>query len=102
MRSHPAWIQAYRAVEHGQAKKRFKQSSVIVRFPKPLQDFAGVFCKLQVDRHRADYDPNSSFLRESVVEMIDEATSTLDGLAHVRRKDLRAFSVWATMAQRRV
>ncbi|MBC6437988.1 MAG: hypothetical protein GDA52_07600 [Rhodobacteraceae bacterium] len=42
-RSDAAWRQAYRALNHGQARKACEQKEVIHSFPAALRDFADEF-----------------------------------------------------------
>ena len=74
-RSDPAWIQVYRALNHGRAKKRCENRKLMRRFPQEIQDLASLFVDLQIDRHHADYAPRvpvecfssltSKFMRQS-------------------------------------
>lgn len=59
-RSRNAWIQAYRALEHGNAAQRCQSQQVMRKFPKPIEDFANLFVQAQKKRNSADYDPSSS------------------------------------------
>ena len=57
-RSKSAWRQAYRALQHGWAKRRCQNHKIVNDFPVAIQDFAGMFVEMQDKRHRADYDPD--------------------------------------------
>ena len=46
-RSQPAWRQAYRALDHGETKKRCERSHVMRRFPAEIRDFAETFASLR-------------------------------------------------------
>ena len=94
-----AWRQAYRSVDHGQAKKRCKDS-VNNGFPPHLVNFANAFVKLQELRHRADYDPQASFLKSEVMNYVAEARHALSALRHSNRTDRRAFAVYVLLPQR--
>lgn len=99
LRASDAWRQAYRSVDHGQAKKRCKDS-VSKGFPNQLVNFADVFVKLQELRHLADYDPQASFLKSEVMNYVAEARRALAALAHSNRTDRRAFAIHVLLPQR--
>jgi hypothetical protein len=99
-RSAPAWRQAYRSVDHNYAKKQCNKPAVMAKFPKDVEDFGNLFRDLQEDRHKADYDPTSSFYLSDVIEKIDAAEDAILALRRVPIKDRRAFAVWATMKTR--
>ena len=99
-RSAPAWVQAYRSVDHGFAKGQCKNQSIIKRFPVDIQDFANLFVLLQEKRHDADYDPVSRFARSDVVEWIDAAEQSLKAFQLSKIKDRRAFAAWTALKTR--
>jgi uncharacterized protein (UPF0332 family) len=99
-RSAPAWRQAYRAVEHGFAKKQCARKGVISKFPKEIEDFAAQFKTLQEKRHSADYDPASRFNRSDVETAIDTAELAIKKFQKAQRKDRRAFAAWTAMKNR--
>lgn len=99
-RSTPAWAQAYRAVDHGFAKKQCKNVSVMVRFPSAVQDLANAFVELQLARHAADYDPLHRLTRSEVKTEIDRAERAIKDFGQVPIKDRRAFSAWITLRTR--
>ncbi len=99
-RSPEAWNQAYRAVEHGFAKNQCKNTTIMRRFPREVEDFARLFIELQENRHAADYDPDSRFTRFGVNVEIDRAEQAIKSLRRVATKDRRAFAVWVVMKKR--
>lgn len=99
-RSGPAWRQAYRSVDHAFCKKQCKNGQVMGKFPKDIEDFGNLFVDLQEDRHRADYDPETTFLRTNVVANIDAAEDAIIAFRKTPIKDRRAFAAWATMKAR--
>ena len=66
-RSHPAWRQTYRALDHRTARKRCENQN-IRQFPVEIQDLANVFVDMQKKRHGADYDPDAVFSKPEVVQ----------------------------------
>lgn len=92
-RNQDAWQQAYRAVEHGEARKRCSRME-IRNFPEVIQSFADSFVFLQEKRHMADYDPVTMFTRHEVLTAIDLAEDMIRELQGSNIRDKRAFSVW--------
>ena len=52
-----AWARVYRAMDHGYAAKRCRDSNGLAVFAKEIQQFANLFCMAQEDRIQADYNP---------------------------------------------
>jgi hypothetical protein len=99
-RSKPAWIQTYRAVDHGTVKNACKQNKILKEFPKEIEDFGNLFLELQKKRHDADYDPFSSLKRSSVVSDLDAAEVTIREFKRSRVKDKRAFAAFVLFKKR--
>ena len=93
-RSQAAWNQTYRALEHGLARNQCNNRSMIRRFPTEIEGFGKQFVEMQQRRHFADYDPETSFLREEVMQMIDETESVITTFNAVPNADKRAFAVY--------
>ncbi len=74
---------------------------MIQRLPQPLQDFASAFVDLQILRHEADYDPNSTYTRSGIEAEIDRAEQAIRGLRAVDQGALRAFAVWIVTKDRK-
>ena len=98
-RSEPAWLQVYRAIDHKPSKAACKHQKIRA-FPKDVEDFATVFADLQEERHRADYDPTSRFLRSEVNLMISRADDALRAFQNVPLKHRRAFAAWIALKTR--
>jgi len=92
--SKPAWKQVYRALEHGWAKDRCKQTAIIKRFPKEIEDFANTFVSLQEKRHRADYDPTARFAKSEVIADLFLVEDAIKAFKTVSQADRRAFCVF--------
>ena len=99
-RSASAWRQVYRSVDHGHAKSQCKNKDMLEKFPKDIEDFAEQFYKLQIERHAADYDPNSKFFRTDVQATIDAAEVAMKAFAKVPIKHRRAFAAWVSLRDR--
>ena len=56
-----AWNRAYRALEHGDARRRFRHTGHMDPFPRVVKEFAATFNRLQGERLTADYNPGPTF-----------------------------------------
>ena len=95
-----AWHQAYRALDHGQAKSRCRDKEVLQKFPDDIVDFANTFASMQAKRHTADYDPSAQFSKSEVLQDVAEAEDVIDRFGRVPIKDRRAFSVFVLLKTR--
>ena len=95
-----AWRQAYRALDHGETRKRCTQKTRLAEFPTEIQVFADAFVRLQRLRHWADYDPLSMFHRSLVLQWIDEVDNSISGFNSVARAERKAFAVYVLLKQR--
>ncbi len=99
-RSEPAWDQAYRAVEHGFAKKQFRNKAIMKQFPETIQDFGIKFVDLQDKRHLADYDPGYIISVSEVLTEINIVEDLVNKLTNLTPKHRTAFAVWTVMKKR--
>ena len=95
-RSDPAWLQAYRGLNHGTVRSRCVHSKYITKFPAEIRQFAEWFVRLQAARHAADYDPSVEFGQGAVLTAIEDAASSIAEFESVSEKDRRAFVVYVT------
>ena len=93
-RSHPAWRQTYRALQHRTAREHCERQIIIRRFPNEIQDLANVFVEMQKKRHSADYDPDAAFSKPDVIQSIHETENVIRHFPQASRKDRRAFAVY--------
>ena len=98
-RDEEAWRQTYRAPEHGRAKSQC-QNRAILRFPAEICNFGEKFVEMQQYRHSADYASEASFVREEVLQMIDEAEQAISEFDDVPSIDRRAFAVYVLFRSR--
>lgn len=100
-RPEKAWVQTYRAVDHGKAKTNCK-SAKDMSFPQNIKDFADSFINLQQQRHTADYnpDPSTNFSKQEVLVMIATARSAVAALKGTSIADRRAFAVHLLLPNR--
>ena len=99
-RSQAAWRQVYRALQHGDARRRCESQAMITRFPNEIQDFANQFVLMQKERHRAFYDPDCVFYKDEVVHNIAEAEYHLGRFTKVPPRDRRAFAIYVLLRTR--
>ena len=99
-RSQRAWIQVYRAVNHGHAGQQCKNLGMMKKFPRGIEDFAILFTTLQERRHQADYDISRTFTRNDVLMAINSAEVAINKLTASNIKDQRAFAAWTAMPKR--
>ena len=98
-RSNPAWVQTYRALEHGHALKQCEHKETMEKFPVELQDFAFTFRTLQVKRHEADYNPLAKFTKLAVRLDIVLANQAIEAFQAASVSDRRAFCAWTIFKQ---
>ena len=92
-RSQSAWRQVYRALDHGNAKRRCSNQEALKQFPQPIQDFAETFATMQALRHSADYDPIPRFSRSQVRVWIEETEQSMTQFDQASSTERRAFAV---------
>ena len=98
--SRRAWLQAYRALQHGDARQRCERTATIARFPIEVREFAQQFVQMQIQRHSADYDPTARFLRIDVVNHIEETENIISQFNSTARPDQRAFAIYVLLQSR--
>ncbi len=89
-RSQAAWVQVYRALEHGVARNACKQAGNKGLSPEIAQ-FAETFVELQEERHAADYDPQSLYNRAAAITLVSNAAQAIADLGRAARANRRAF-----------
>lgn len=100
-RSTRAWKQAYRAVDHYEAKRRCNQVSAgNGAFPAGIKDFAREFSMLQDQRHSADYDPMHRIDIGAAEAEIIRAEKAIRDFRSCPAKDRGAFAVWIVFRMR--
>ena len=95
-----AWRQAYRALEHGYARRRCQSARSDPRFSQPVQNLAGQFVVMQSLRHRADYDPDDIFSTQEVLASIVETMDFISAFRTAPERERRAFAVYVLMRER--
>ena len=95
-----AWRQAYRALDHGYARRRCEQARGHTRFSTPIQNLAGHFVLLQTRRHRADYDPGATFYQPEVLVTLAQIDEIIADFRAAPAPERRAFAVYVLMRER--
>ncbi len=98
-RNTPAWVQVYRALEHGFAKNACLQAKNL-SLPATTIAFADAFTALQEQRHQADYDPAARFSRAEVIDLITLAETAIRSLRSATRTERRDFAVLVLLRRR--
>ena len=99
-RHHPAWRQTYRALQHGTARNHCQRTAEVAKFPVEIQNFAETFVNMQLNRHRADYDPAAKFSKEAAIQHIEEAMGAITEFDQSPRRDRRAFAIYVMLLVR--
>lgn len=101
-RNKPAWQQAYRTIEHKQAKNRLGDRSIMKKFPVELQDFGKAFVELQKNRHDADYDPDpkNSFTLADAGALVSRAETAIRNFSNAPLSDRRHLAAWVALKTR--
>jgi hypothetical protein len=96
----PAWLQVYRALDHGHANKQCKNQEILKKFPTDLANFGTVFVSMQLKRHRSDYDPYVKFYKSAVLNDKIEVEGAIEKFESCLNKDKRAFASWVLFKSR--
>lgn len=96
-----AWIQTYRALDHGHARNQCDNRSAMGAFPTEIQTFGRYFAFMQRQRQQADYSPDTTFARERVLQLIDESENAITALEVASSGDRRAFALHVLLRRQR-
>ena len=99
-RRRPTWRQTYRALEHGEARRRCSNSTQMQAFPVGIQWFGKNFVDMQRLRHTADYDPDAQFTRIQVLDIISIAEDAIATLDSTDRESKHSFAIYILLRQR--
>lgn len=99
-RGNRAWQQAYRAINHGTARKQCENTNIMNEFPESIRNFATIFAEMQQERTLADYDPAIRLNRFEVLNNIAKVNVAIDQLRQSDKRDKTAFAVWVTLQKR--
>ena len=99
-RSHAAWRQVYRGLDHKDAKSACARPETS-HFPEPIRHFARQFAAMQEMRHKADYSPDAVYYKSNVAILIDEAQKAIEEFVSAPATDRRAFAAWVLFKLRK-
>jgi uncharacterized protein (UPF0332 family) len=99
VRSGPAWVQVYRALDHGFARNACREAKN-AGFSPGLVACAVEFVELQEARHDADYDPSVRFSRADALDWIVRAETAIAVLHASPRAERKAFAVHLVLKRR--
>lgn len=89
-----AWLQVYRSIAHGSVKKACnKATDSTMSFPMEIREFAVSFILWLEARHKADYDPSSSYAAVDALAIIAEVESAIIAFESVEKKHRQAFAI---------
>jgi hypothetical protein len=77
-----------------------KKKAVLAKFPKEIQDFANVFLQMQIKRDDADYNPDRTVFKSSVLTDISMAEASIEVFNKAPIQDRRAFAAFVMLKQR--
>ena len=99
-RDQSAWRQAYRALDHGYARRRCQSVQSDGRFSPAVCELADRFVFFQSRRHQADYDPDESFTPQEALAAVTQVESIISDFRAVAERERRAFAVFVLMRER--
>lgn len=99
-RRRPTWRQTYRALEHGEARRRCHNLEQMRAFPTGIRGFGKNFVDMQSLRHTADYDPDAQFTRIEVLDIISIAEESIAALDGADREAKHSFAIYILLRQR--
>ena len=96
-----AWNQAYRALDHGPARRTCVNLGSFGELHEDIHKFADQFVRMQERRHSADYDPDPPDFNESdILRDILHTEDVIRRLHRVCARERRAFAVYVLMKRR--
>ena len=90
-----AWNRIYRGLNHGHAKSQL-EPEVKRNQPRLSADalnFADLFCKLQGERHNADYNPREAFTAQAATSWLDSAEAAITRFLQTSRSERAAVAI---------
>ena len=89
------WIRTYRSLNHGHAKSQL-EPEVKRNQPRLSADalnFADLFCKLQGERHNADYNLREAFTAQAATSWLDSAEAAITRFLQTSRSERAAVAI---------
>ena len=95
-----AWVQTYRALEHGHARNQCDNRSAMSAFPVEIQAFGQRFAYMQRQRQQADYSPSVTYSRRWVMQIVGETEDIITAFESAPNADRRAFALHVLLRRR--
>ena len=95
-----AWNRTYRALEHGDIRRRFQHARHMDPFPRVVKEFANTFNELQRERQTADYNPDHIFTLSGALQIIDHARQSIIRFAGTSREIRRNLATYVLLGNR--
>ena len=89
------WIRIYRSLNHGQAKSQL-EPEVKRNQPRLSADtlnFVGLFCKLQDERHNADYNPRANSTVQTANTWLDRVEAAITDFLMTSQSERAAVAI---------
>jgi len=96
-RTERAWIQVYRAIEHGFVKDKCKKPDILKHFPPQIADFANEFVRMQEQRHKADYDPSFTTTKSQAFADLISSSNAIEKFLSCDKKHRKAFCAYVLL-----
>ena len=93
-----AWSRCYRGLNHGPARHNLLQDQRL--FSPPIEHFAMMFAQLQDLRHRADYDPNTTFTLPQTMDWINRAEDAIEGFMQASLDERKMVAIQSLINRR--
>ncbi len=89
------WIRTYRSLNHGHAKSQLEPE---VKRNQPrvsaeTLNFAGLFCKLQDERHNADYNPRANSTVQTANTWLDRIEAAITDFLMTSQSERSAVAI---------
>ena len=88
-----AWIRTYRGLDHGHAKSQLQLQQNRGNLSADVQDFADLFCKLQNERHNADYNPQATFTAQTASIWLNQAEAAITDFLKTSQSERAAIAI---------
>jgi hypothetical protein len=99
-RSEDAWAQVYRALDHGAARNLCSNGQTMAAYPAQIRTFANLFVTMQKKRHDADYDPQCSVIKSTVLTDISTVEAIIADFSAAPSAARRAFAAAVLLKKR--
>ena len=93
-----AWSRVYRGLNHNTAKRNLLQDQHL--FSPRVRYFAATFAQLQDQRHRADYDPDTTFTVPQTLDWIDLAEAAIESFMQTDPEERKMVVIQSLIGRR--